>query len=282
MPFQRTRNCLDQFISNYLYFGKSKSGMKRDSWIDSKGNERKRCSLFDAAALKSSIRRRCHQSSEKVSLCAFFCKRASLAVETALVLPLFFLGLVTMISLMDIYKVQTQHLHALCEKAKEAGMYGCIPGGRGPKEITLPDIYSYTPVGGLVPSVKLRIYNRVKIHTWTGKTQEGRLQDGKQEEEMVYVAETGTVYHRNPGCRYLLVSLDQLPGSAIEAARNSRGEKYYPCESCSRNQKPAGMVYVTRGGNRYHNQEACSRLKRTIRLVKLSEVQGMRACSLCG
>ena len=46
--------------------------------------------------------------SEKVSFCTFlgFCRRASLAVETALVLPLFFLGMVTMISFMDIYQIQ--------------------------------------------------------------------------------------------------------------------------------------------------------------------------------
>lgn len=37
-------------------------------------------------------------------------RRASLAVETALVLPLFLMGAVTMISFMDIYKVQTEHL----------------------------------------------------------------------------------------------------------------------------------------------------------------------------
>ena len=34
-------------------------------------------------------------------------KRGSLAVETALALPLFFLGMVTLISFMDIYKLQT-------------------------------------------------------------------------------------------------------------------------------------------------------------------------------
>lgn len=92
MPFQKIKICLDKFISNYLHFGKNKSGIKRDNWIDSKGNERKRCSLFDSAALKSSIKRHCHQSSGKVSLCASFNKKASLAVETALVLPLFFSG----------------------------------------------------------------------------------------------------------------------------------------------------------------------------------------------
>ena len=46
-------------------------------------------------------------SSVKVSFCTSFrgkIKKGSLAVETALVLPLFFLGMVTLISFMDIYK----------------------------------------------------------------------------------------------------------------------------------------------------------------------------------
>ena len=56
---------------------------------------------------------------------AFLCtvlKRASLTVEAALVLPIFLFGVITLISFMDIYKVQTEHLTELCQKAKEAGM----------------------------------------------------------------------------------------------------------------------------------------------------------------
>ena len=45
--------------------------------------------------------------SEKVSFCALETriKRASIAVETVLVLPLFFLGMITMISFMDVYNI---------------------------------------------------------------------------------------------------------------------------------------------------------------------------------
>ena len=48
--------------------------------------------------------------SVKASLCTSFLKKGSMAVETALVLPLFFLGMVTLISFIDIYKLQTEHL----------------------------------------------------------------------------------------------------------------------------------------------------------------------------
>ena len=99
---------------------------------------------------------------------------------------------------------------------------------------------------------------------------------------MVYVTESGSVYHRNPGCSYLNVSLKQIPGSAVKSAGNQYGEHYSACEICSRNQNPAGVVYVTERGNRYHNLESCSGLKRTVRLVKASSVQEMGVCSRCG
>lgn len=93
---------------------------------------------------------------------------ASLAVETALVLPLFFLGMVTMISFMDIYQIQTVHLQKLCEKTKEAGMYAYVLDGKGPDKVTLPDVYSYTPIGGLIPLSKVWMQNTITVHAWTG------------------------------------------------------------------------------------------------------------------
>ncbi|MDO4340162.1 MAG: hypothetical protein Q4C91_19065 [Eubacteriales bacterium] len=212
-------------------------------------------------------------------------KKASLAVETALVLPLFFLGMVTMISFMDIYKLQTEHLSSLCEKAKEAGMYAYVPGGAGPEEITLPDIYIYEPVGGLIPLPKVWMHNTVKVHAWTGKDfevfQDGESADGENE-EMVYVTESGSVYHKKPDCTYLDLSINRASGSAVASMRNAYGECYGACEICSRNQKPAGSVYITKTGNRYHNLESCSGLKRTVRMVKHSHAEGMGACSRCG
>ena len=64
-------------------------------------------------------------SSVKVSFCTSFrgkIKKGSLAVETALVLPLFFLGMVTLISFMDIYKLQTEHLTKQSEELSVIAM----------------------------------------------------------------------------------------------------------------------------------------------------------------
>lgn len=208
-------------------------------------------------------------------------KKGSLAVETALVLPLFFLGMVTIISFMDIYQIQTEHLTELCTRAKQAGMYAYGVNGSGTDEITLPDVYSYEPIGGVVPLAKVWTYNQVKIHAWTGTDYEG-FADEQEAEKMVYVTVSGEVYHKDPGCSYLNVSVKQISGSSAKTAVNKYGEHYSACEICSRNQQPAGCVYVTEQGNRYHNLESCSGLKRTIRLVKESYAEGRSCCSRCG
>lgn len=224
-------------------------------------------------------------SSVKVSFCTSFrgkIKKGSLAVETALVLPLFFLGMVTLISFMDIYKLQTEHLTALCTKAKQAGMYAYLPGGDSVDDITLPDIYTYKPFSGLIPLPDVVVYNHVKVHAWTGTEFPDNGGEQGETEPMVYVTDSGSVYHKNPGCSYLNVSLKQIPGSSAKSASNKYGEHYSACEICSRNQNPAGVVYVTEQGNRYHNLESCSGLKRSVRLVKASSVSEMGACSRCG
>lgn len=267
-----------------MFFQKKRkfiNGKDQDYWTDSKRRERI-CTLLRFWRLFPPMNRRSGHSSEKTSLCASFIRKASIAVETALVLPLFFLGMVTLISFMDIYKMQSEHLHALCEQAKEAGMYAYMLDGKGPDELTIPDVYTYSPIGGLIPMPEIWMHNTVKVHTWTGTDHSTFSEDEKPSEEMVYVTESGSVYHRNPGCRYLHVALNQIPGSSIVSAHNAQGEKYYACEICSKNQKPAGVVYITKNGNRYHNRESCSGLKRTVRLVKISDVQGMGACDSCG
>lgn len=221
----------------------------------------------------------------KASLCTFFSgwKRASLTVETALVLPLFFMGVVAMISFMDIYRIQTEHLTKLCQKAKTAGMYAYMPDGGGLEEITIPDLYSYTPVGGIIPLPKVRIYNQVKVHAWTGEVRGCfRSSENEKAEAMVYVAESGEVYHKDPGCRYLNVTVKQAAGKSVASLRNDYGEKYYPCETCSRNQKAAWTVYITGKGNRFHNHGSCSGLKRSVRLVRESEAEKLSPCSRCG
>lgn len=266
-------------------YGEKDDNVQKRNHHDKKRKERK-CSLKYRFALNTPLIRASLPG--KVSLCASYrkiegkLKKASLTVETALVLPLFFFGMVTMISFMDIYKVQTEHLTVLCQRAKEAGMYAYAADGNGPEEITLPDAYFYQPVGGIILLPSVWTFNTVKVHTWTGtERRSGNSKDGENE-TMVYVTESGKVYHRSLSCSYLNLSITEVSGSTVSSRRNAYGEKYDACESCSLHQKPAATVYITEKGNRYHNQKTCSGLKRSVRLVKESGLSGIHACSRCG
>ena len=50
-------------------------------------------------------------------------QKASLTVECAVVLPLFFFAVVILAGLLDSYRITTVIQSALCESAKELGMY---------------------------------------------------------------------------------------------------------------------------------------------------------------
>ena len=82
-------------------------------------------------------------------------------------------------------------------------MYAYVADGNGPDEITLPDVYSYSPVGALIPLPKVWMHNTVKVHAWTGAEEGGKGSgDSTEPEEMVFVTESGSVYHTKAGCRY--------------------------------------------------------------------------------
>ena len=89
--------------------------------IDRKNKERTRS--LNRWYLSSPIGRILLTLSEKVSLCTSCVKikKAGLSVETALVLPLFFLGMVTMISFMDICR---RHICRRCVKRRRKP--GCM------------------------------------------------------------------------------------------------------------------------------------------------------------
>ena len=207
--------------------------------------------------------------------------RGSMTLEAALAMPLFLFAVIAMISIMDLYRVQTEHLTNLCQTAKAAAAFTYTPGGGGISDIVLPDYYSFRPVGIMldIPGVSRLIV--VKVRSWNGKEHISKS-GGQPSEPMVYVTETGTVFHRSLGCSYLNLSVTHMPSSSLSTARNQYGGKYLPCEICARTGIPAPLVYVTKKGDRYHNLDSCSGLKRSVRLVKESEVRGMRACSRCG
>lgn len=116
-----------------------------------------------------------------------------------------------------------------------------------------------------------------QIKGWTGYVKNGF---GGGREDVVYITETGLVYHRDYHCTYLDLSIQMVQKSEISNLRNEYQEKYYSCEKCG--SKSEGNVYITGQGNRYHSSLGCSGLKRSVYAVPISEIMGRGACSRCG
>ena len=146
--------------------------------------------------------------------------------------------------------------------------------------ICLKADFILSPPCRLYPGQGVYVTARYCGHAWNGYKVTGYVLSEYQE-EIVYITETGTVYHKNRSCTYLNPSVSSLPTSEIGLVRNESGGIYHPCELCG-SQGDTGNVYITRYGTVYHTRLQCSGLKRTVYAIKISEVGDRLPCSKCG
>lgn len=125
------------------------------------------------------------------------------------------------------------------------------------------------------PSAKFS--EEFKINGWRGYD-DARLDN--ENGQIVYITESGSVYHEDPRCTYLQLSINFVPYAGLSELRNESGGIYHKCEKCVYGPAMAG-VYITNTGGKYHNSLNCSGLKRTVRAVKKSEVFGRGGCARC-
>ena len=128
---------------------------------------------------------------------------------------------------------------------------------------------------------RITFLQKVRVRAWTGR--EGIYHvDGstgtKGEGGTVYVAVTGKVYHTDPSCTHLKLSIREVNAQTVGQLRNKNGEKYHACERC--HAEHVGGVYITGEGNRYHSSLSCSGLKRTVEEVSLEDCD-LRPCRKC-
>lgn len=138
--------------------------------------------------------------------------------------------------------------------------------------------YSVAPLSGFIGFPAFQMKNCYYAHLWNGY----EIPENAEAGEIVYVAETGTVYHKNRNCTHLLLSIQQVNSDGIKERRNQWGRAYGPCERCACGTMP-DRVYITSEGECYHYSDGCSGLKRTVHAVTLAETLGKyRSCSRCG
>lgn len=116
---------------------------------------------------------------------------------------------------------------------------------------------------------------------WTGYDASGSVSDLSEDDPMVYITKTGTVYHIDRNCTYLNPKVEAVSAEGVSGRRNASGAKYTPCGSCGVGAH-GNQVYITNYGSSYHSQINCPGLNRTIYTVPLSEAGARGRCSKCG
>lgn len=169
----------------------------------------------------------------------------------------------------------------------------CLASGTAGMHFLKSSVMEEEDIVDLIVSYKVRPFirimgfpdfpmeNRYYGRAWTGYDVTCGQGNRQEEDRIVFIAETGTVYHPVRSCTYLCPSLEMIPTVVKDDIRNENGGKYYPCERCGGDGLQA-MLYVTADGSRYHNSLRCSGLKRTVYAVRLSEAGDKGPCVKCG
>ena len=247
-------------------------------------------------------------------------EKGSLTIEAAVVLPLLFLGMVALICIMDLLRIQAQTSISLNESVKELGMYAYVTE-KTPADVPVGQISQAICIGyaqtklrdepnadislssssykdhiielrasgtykmpiTIFPISTIYFQNRVRIHDWTGYSGYGSTGDTDTGGEMVYITDRQTVYHAFSDCTHIDLSIEQISYDKVGQRRNENGGKYYACPHCVSVESHSGAVYIARSGDRYHTNPDCQSLKRMVQMVLKSEIEeGMQLCSRCG
>lgn len=273
------------------------------------------------------------KSIESGRVSSFISQRASLTVETALVLPLFLFAICFMMYFTEVVRIQAEISNELYKQSKDlalssyvysraesnniiasgevedliSGMLGNlyvkseVKNELGENYFEINNIESdislllssYMEEDDVIDIValynikipcnffqlnKIKVIQRARIRGWTGyENAEGE----SEQEEMVYITQYGSVYHRDALCTHINLSISQVNVEEVENLRNSGGGKYYACELCG-DESGNGTVYITNTGDRYHKIRECSGIRRGIMTVPISQVGNRGPCSRCG
>ena len=208
--------------------------------------------------------------------------QASMCLEASLSFSFFFLFLVNIFSIIFLFVAYTGDLTLLHQQGKAAAMYSYLTEGEGycDDNICLQRSREMTSIFPLLSIPKCRLYTQCIVKPWIGYDVT-KVREGKPEEKIVYMTDYGKVYHKNRGCSYLVLSIEAIAADSVKEKRNESGECYYPCEYCN-GEGFVTVVYITSYGNRYHLTTKCRGLKRSVKSVHFSEVEGVDPCKKCG
>lgn len=266
------------FVRNFLQkiIISKGSNQKNQSYIMKKGVVSLQANHMFSVILHKSI-----QTYKRISLCLFLKKNqknASMTLEAALVLPLFLFALMNVMSLIEVYRLQSNMNMKLHQTAKEMAVIGAAVDMTGKEEcIDLVYPYKAKVFAASIGFDEFVMFSRMRTRAWTGYDNETAQKDDK--EETVFVTEYGEAYHTTKSCSYLKLSIRAVNLDYVGNLRNANGECYYACEKCG--SKCTNTIFVTSYGNRYHSTLGCNGLKRTIKEIPISQAGDRKPCKKC-
>ncbi len=208
---------------------------------------------------------------------------ASVTVECALALPLWFFAVITLVSFMMAVKIQNVKNLELSNRARSVAMYSGVIETEGEGVwIDLPETYTFHYPGALGKIAPLRIALRARVYPWIGYGGTGTAEDNKENagsSDTVFLTDNAEVYHTHADCTHLDLTIMRTTMSDVNNLRNEYGSRYKPCSSFPKNYD--GPVYVTAKGDFYYPSTGYNSLTRHVRMVSKSECPELRICERC-
>ena len=242
--------------------------------------------------------------------------QASITLEAALIFPFFMFSALSLIAIIDVWKIKGCMDLAVAEVGNEISLetYGeyidDLTRGTYIKEkiekfidnnlteydrkkiahrITVTDTsflgekntLSFRVDYKVIADFSILGFIPVKLNsTYYGHTWMGCESTGETE-KMVFISSRASVYHIDRNCSYLNVTIEEVLYESVPLQRNTKGEKYRSCSFCGGSTN-SGKVFITVDGTNYHNIKNCIGLTRHIYTVPLSNVSYKNICSRCG
>lgn len=204
-------------------------------------------------------------------------KKASLTVESAFVLPFFFIAVVLIAGMLDLYRIFVLVQTSLCEGAKELGMYAyCSPED------------TQSPVGIVTDGICAAYGSRKIRERLEGEALSGikggingiQLLGSNYRDDIVLLR-ASFFYHVPSGVFQIFPVFVKVEGQA-RAWKGFQGKLYG-------NSEDNEMVYITDWESVYHTSESCTHLNLSVEAVALWHAQSARnqygeryhACESC-
>lgn len=128
----------------------------------------------------------------------------------------------------------------------------------------------------------LRLSNRCYFRSWTGVSIV-KKNTGDKINQTVYITRTGDVYHLTDTCTYIKIAVAKVKYSEISNLRNETGAKYRVCTKCADKQlEDDDIIFITASGTKYHCDSKCSKIKRDVIPVDISQTGNRKLCNRCG